>query len=87
MLSTAVVSYKVASVSKNEQTNENLKKIIPECCIFVCLFVLQDNIMGYQIGEVVASELLVVVERGSQYYRCGNVCPIAILERCFSSVR
>lgn len=33
------------------------------------------------MGKVVAIKLLVGFERGSQYYQCGNVCPIAILER------
>lgn len=67
------------------RNKRKLKKLFQNAASF--FFSLQDNIMGYQIGEMVAGKLLMVVERGSRYYQCGNVCPIAILERYFSSVR
>lgn len=83
LLSTMVVSYKVASVSKIEQTKENLKTFLRmPVCFFFFFFS-----MGYQMGEVVATKLLVVVEHSSQYYQCRNVCPLAILERYFCSLR
>lgn len=41
----------------------------------------------YWMGVVVAIKLLVVAERVFQFYQCGNVCPVAILERYFCSVR
>lgn len=46
-----------------------------------------NNIVEYQMGKLVISKFLLVVECSSRYYQCGNVCPIAILKRYFSSVR
>lgn len=78
-------SYMAVSVFQNEQTKENIKTF-PELCLVFPPH-LQNYIMGYWMGEVVAIRLLVVLEHVSQYYQCGNVCPLAILERHFCSVR
>lgn len=59
------------------------KNLSQNASLFLFLFLS----MGYQMGEVVATKLLVVAEHGSQYYHCGNVCPLPILERYFCSVR
>lgn len=54
------------------------------CGGFVCFF---NSVMEYQMGKLVPSKFLLVVECGSQYYQFGNIYPVAILERYFSSVR
>lgn len=79
----ATCSTRQSLYSKMNKQKETLKTFSEWCVSFSPP---SHNIMGYRMGEVVAIRLLVVVGDVSQYYQCGNVCPIAILERYCCSV-
>lgn len=90
MLSIVVVSYKVASVSKNEQTKENLKnfaRMLHLFFFFLFFFSPKGTLWDTKWGRWWPPSCWWWLNMAPQYYQCGNVCPIAILERYFSSVR